>query len=576
MSQFSHRSRAQALARFNHEIFDLLIVGGGITGAAAARDAASRGLKVALVERRDFAWGTSSRSSKLVHGGLRYLENMEFKLVFEALSERANLLKTVPHMVRPLKFYFPVFKGDAHGRGILSLGMWLYDILAIFRTPGVHKSLSRKKLIQDIPFLNSDGLVGGFSYYDASMWDDVLAVQILRSAQEMGAAVANYVEAVSPIYADTEGSPRVTGFVLQDREKPESERIEIRAHQTIVCAGPWTDIVGTKVSPRWHTWLMPSKGVHLVFDHKRVPVPGALVMSHPEDGRIAFVIPRPDYGAGVTIVGTTDGPTTPKPEDAAIDPQDVQYIMRLLDRYFPELKLGTQDIVSAYVGVRPLMAPHAADQTGDEALNEASGGKPSLQKVSREHHIGEGPGGTVVVAGGKYTTHRTMAEEIIDFAVKIWARDFKLGKLSVQLPALRAPKTKAPVNPLATPEMMEKTFAKIPERELVERYGGEAEDVKNIAQNSGGTSDQKNPDGYPLLAAQLRHTMRTEMVLHLEDFYLRRVALYLSRADHGLPWARELSQVWAEELGLGEAEAARELEQLESELARRSAWKKGL
>jgi glycerol-3-phosphate dehydrogenase len=577
MIEFSHRSRAQALSRFKSETFDILIIGGGITGAATARDAASRGLKVALVEKRDFAWGTSSRSSKLVHGGLRYLENMEFKLVFEALSERANLLKTVPHMVRPLKFYFPVYKGDKNGKGIIGLGMWLYDILAIFRTPGIHKSLSKKKLLADMPYLQSEGLVGGFSYYDASMWDDALVMQILRSAEEMGAASANYVEALRPIYENE----RISGFVVRDRERPEGEtgdagEITLKANQVIVCAGPWTDLVGKQVSAGWHQWLMPSKGVHIVFDWKKLPVPGAAVMSHPEDGRIVFVIPRPDYGTGVTIVGTTDGPSPAKPEEVGIETADIQYLLKLLSKYFPDRKLTTTDIMSAYVGIRPLMAPQAADQTG-ATTGSGSGEKPSLQKVSREHHIGEGPAGTVAVAGGKYTTHRTMAQEIVDFAVKIWERDHELGKIASKVPSLKASHTKVPINPMATPEQMLLAYDQVPERELVERYGAEAIDIlKNSCENPDEKGAPVSPAGFPLLASQLRHTMKTEMVMHLEDFYLRRIPLYLAREDHGLPWAEELSHVWAEELGLDQAHAARELEHLKSELARRSSWKKGL
>jgi glycerol-3-phosphate dehydrogenase len=324
---------------------------------------------------------------------------------------------------------------------------------------------------------------------------------------------------------------------------------------------------------------MPSKGVHLVFDHHRIPVNGAMVMSHPEDGRIVFVIPRPDYGKGVTIVGTTDGPSTPKPEETGIDTGDVHYLMALLNKYFPTLELTTKDILSAYVGVRPLMSPTAADQTGGE-VGGSSGGDgsqaPSLQKVSREHHIGEGPGGTVVVAGGKYTTHRNMGEEIVDFALATWKRDHRQGKMKAPVTKHSRSKTKVPVNPLATPAMMAQTFEKVSQRELVERYGAEATDILELAKKLPPPADATDPDGFPEVLTQLRHVMRTEMVMHLEDFFIRRVPLYLARADHGLPWAEALSLIWAEERKLSDADAARELEQLKAELERRSSWKKGL
>lgn len=571
---FSFRSRERDLKRFREETFDLLVIGGGITGAGVARDAARRGLKVALVERCDFAYGTSSRSSKLVHGGLRYLENFEFGLVFEALSERANLLKTAPHMVRPLKFYFPVYQGDANGRFVLMCGMWLYDILSLFRAPGFHKSLSRKKMLKEVPFLKSDGLLGGFSYYDASMWDDVMVVEVLRSAHESGAAIASYVEAMEPLGTVEAGSARdadqagLKGFRVRDLQASSDEMstFEVRAHRTVVCAGPWTDEVGHRLSPEWRKWLSPSKGVHLIFDIKRIPIQGAMVMSH-ADGRIAFVIPRPDFGSGVVVVGTTDGPAPPDPADVEVQSQDADYLLKLLNRYFPELKLTTSDILSAYVGVRPLMG-------GDDASIQ------SLQKVSREHHIGRGPGGATVVAGGKYTTYRKMAEEVVDFTLEEWTKDANAGKvpaLPAHLLSARAAHTRDPMNPQATQQAMALARLRAAEKgvviapELFERYGANATLIQRW-----GSEDRTTewPNGFPDLGAQLRFSIRHEMTMHLRDFYFRRLPLYASRADHGLPWAEKLSRIWAEELGRGESEREAELSLLRSEVEQRSNWLK--
>ncbi len=560
-AQFSFRSRSEAIRRFQDEIFDLLVIGGGITGAAVARDAVSRGLSVALVERKDFAYGTSSRSSKLIHGGLRYLENLEFGLVFEALSERTLLMKTAPQRVRPLLFYMPVYQEDAHGRGLLSMGLWLYDLLAMFRAPSRHRGLSKKTILKEIPFLRAKGLKGGFKYFDASMWDDVLTVETLKNAASQGAAVANYVEAVKPIW---EGD-QIRGFVVRDGEKAQSNGSSsskaewaLRARQTIVCAGPWTDELGAHLSTEWKTWLTPSKGVHLVFAFDRIPIPGALVMSHPEDGRIAFVIPRKDYGEGVVIVGTTDGPTHVDPARAEVEDADVQYLLNLLKQYFPELNLSRADILSAYVGVRPLMG----DATGQSTATSSTS---VLQKVSREHHIDLGPGGTVIVAGGKYTTHRKMAEEIVDFALK--AQPELLKKAG---PA----QTESPVNPKATEAAVQacldaaKQAKQTIPSELIDRFGGEAWTVLKLDS----VSPQKSPAGFPFLEAQLRYSIRQEMTMHLEDFYLRRVPLYLARKDHGLPWTDVLARVWAEEMGREESDVQKEIERLRSELAQRSRW----
>lgn len=566
--QFSFRTREDSLNRFRNEVFDILIIGGGITGAAVARDAASRGLKVALVERKDFAFGTSSRSSKLIHGGLRYLQNFEFSLVFESLAERALLLKTVPHMVRPLPFYLPVYKGDPHGRNLLSLGLWLYDILALFRTPGFHRRLSKREILKDIPYLREDGLLGGFRYFDASMWDDVLAVETLKSAKQWGAAVANYVEAVQPIWKEN----RITGFEIRDCENPSSqETIPIKAHQTILCVGPWTDQLGQKLSLNWKPWLNPSKGVHLIFDLKKIPIPGAMIMSHPDDGRIVFVIPRLDYGSGVVIVGTTDAPTGKDPDEARVSAQDVQYLMELLRKYFPSLNVSSSDILSAYVGVRPLMGEMVYTP-------QFAGGKmePStaLQKVSREHHIDRGPGGTVIVAGGKYTTHRKMAEEIVDFSLKIWKEEGKDPQAPPFPKKIKRSHTRTAVNHRATPEAIraaseeaEKNKIKIPE-ELFNRFGA---DALWIAEQQG-QGEGKDPEGFPLLDQQLKYSIHSEMALHLEDFYLRRVALYACRQDHGLPWAESLAQVWGQELGKSPTQIQVELDRLRSEIQKRSDW----
>lgn len=495
MQEFSFRSRKKTIKQMQSQEFDALIIGGGITGAATARDATMRGLKVALVEKSDFAEGTSSRSSKLVHGGFRYLENMEFGLVFEALSERTNLLKTAPTLVKPLRFYFPVYKGDKHGRFILSLGMWFYDVLALFRSPGFHKRLSQKRLSKEIPFLKTKGLKGGFKYYDASMWDDVLTVEILRDAHEQGAAVANYVEAREPIFEDDQ----LKGFTVKDHES--GENFQIKAKKVIVCAGPWTDLVGAKLKKDWRPWLKPSKGVHLVFDLKKIPVPGAMVMTHPRDGRISFVIPREDMGNGIVIVGTTDSPTPDNPDNAEVAKSDINYLLDLLNRYYPSLNIIEDDILSAYVGVRPLMG----------------GTHEDLQKVSREHYVGEGPGGAVIVAGGKYTTHRTMAQEIVDYT----------------FPKTKHADTKKSFHP--------KAVLKSDEQNKIEEY--------------------------------LKYEIQNGMVVHLSDFLIRRTALFLSRKDHALPFVKKLAELLIHETERPQEDIEKEVRLYKNDVKFRDSWR---
>ena len=526
--EFSSRTRAKNLERLESETYDFLIVGGGITGAGVAWDAASRGYKVALIEKDDFAQGTSSKSSKLVHGGLRYLENYEFHLVHEALTERTYLLEFAPHLVRPLPFYMPVYRDSPHSSYLLSAGMWFYDILSLFRAPALHQRISAGASIRLIQGIKKEGLVCTFKYFDASMWDDALVLDVLVKAHEMGAVICSRAKAVESIH---DKSGNIREMWIQDEFTKKRKKVKFK--RLIVCAGVWTDEVGRMLDKnKWVDWLAPSRGVHLVFDWKRIPVPGAVTMQI-GDGRIAFVIPRHDYGPGVTIVGTTDGPITLSPDhiedESAAIAEDRQYLLELLNQYFPDLKLKNEDILNHYIGIRPLVNPNR---------NKSEGAK-NLQKVSREHTIDHGPGDSVMVAGGKYTTFRKMAEEIVDFATHDWQKE--------------DPKTDgylfAPAHPERIRRAREIARAKgvtIPEK-LFERYGA---DALSIAQIHESVCDQTvtDPDGFPYLEAQFRYSVRHQMVLSIEDFVKRRQPLGLCRQDHGAPWYPLLEKALKEEL----------------------------
>ena len=546
-SRLAVSDRAAHWKRLTTEDWDILVIGGGITGAAVLRDATSRGLKACLVERADYAHGTSSRSSKLVHGGLRYLENLEFGLVFEALSERSFLLKSAPHLVHPLPFYFPVYRGDLHGKNLLRMGMWLYDLLSLFRTPGMHQNFSARRLAREIPELKAEGSRGGFKYYDASMWDDVLVTETLRPALTDGAISLNYCEAVS-LSRDADDLAR--GALVKDLLT--GAQAQIRARQVIACVGPWADQFGKMLDPAWRPWLKPSQGIHLVFDLKRLSLPGAVVMAHPKDGRISFAIPRPDFGAGVTIVGTTDGDTPLDPEEAVGSESEFKYLFALLNDFFPRLKLTEADLVSSYVGVRPLVGP--ADPAGN--------GTPALAKVSREHEIRLAPGGVVMIAGGKYTTHRVMAHQMVDFAVHHAPPG---GYSRVPGPS----NTRGALNPAVTLEKIEslRRAATVPEK-LLSRFGDEAERVLSL--DAGARRERgyatPDPDGFPALAGQLLFALQEEGIVTLRDFYFRRAPLYLSRKDHGMPWAEPLAKLWAQVRALDPSEILLEVASLEKEI----------
>ena len=547
-SEFSYRTRKQNLNRLRTETFDFLIIGGGITGAATARDAALRGFRVALLEKGDFASGTSSTSSKLVHGGLRYLENFEFRLVFESLSERGWQIRDLPHLVRPLRFFVPVYRGEKRGMSLISLGLWLYDLLSLLRTPGLHRRHSPRKMAEKLPGLNPKGLKGGFSYYDATMWDDLLVVENLRAAEAVGALAVNYVEATEALTADG----RIVGTRARDTESGES--FEIRATRTIVAAGPWTDRVGKRLAgstgDAWEPVLEPSRGIHLVFERDRLPVEGAVLMLHPVDGRVSFVIPRDDFGAGVVMVGTTDGPAAADPDHQPIPADDEAYLIDLLGRFFPGQKITQRDVISRTIGIRPLV---------HSAVGDGSGG---LSKVSREHWISTFPNGVTYVAGGKYTTHREMALEIIDHAIAAWDEGARKGTLP-PVPRYALVDTQTP---LLFPAVEE--IAQSPADVGLSRFGAESPLVRTYDLDHADVH-VIDPAGFPFLKGQFLFSVRHEMILTLEDFWFRRTPLYLARRDHGEDFIAPLAELLRRERGVDAATRESWIAALGAAIARR-------
>lgn len=396
------------------EKFDLVIVGGGINGAGAARDAASRGLKVALVEANDFASGTSSRSSKLIHGGVRYLENFEFGLVFEALAERAKLFEIAPHLSEPLRFVIPIFKKSRVGMFKMGMGMWLYDLLATFDSPQMHEKLSPSETLTRAPGLLERELLGSYEYSDGFMDDDRLVYESLRSAAHWGAVSANYCEVIQV----NRKNEKVISLEVSDKISGQS--FELKGDQFIGALGPWTDIFGTQNFKDWNQRMRPTKGIHLTFSKKRIPVEKAVVMA--VEKRILFVIPREDY----VLVGTTDTDFDQNPKDVSVTSEDAQYVLKALQDYFPRLSLNESDILASYAGVRPLVAD----------------GSSSEGKTSREHQIFTWGSNWTQIAGGKYTTYRKMAEELLDFVIlkMPFSKKMSLGSSQTMKP-LRASAT---------------------------------------------------------------------------------------------------------------------------------------
>lgn len=530
MNEFSFRTRKENLQKLKTEIFDILVIGGGINGAGVVRDAALRGLKVALIEADDFAVGTSSRSSKLVHGGIRYLENFEFHLVFEALSERAKLFKIAPHLVHPLRFMIPLFKNSRVGRFKMALGMMLYDLLALFRTPQMHENLNRNETLSRMPILRNGDLLGSSVYSDAYMDDDRLVYETLRSANESSACIINFCKIQKVIFENNKVKQ------VEVIDKKSGEVFLVNCDHIISSVGPWTDIVGSDLLPDWKKILRPTKGVHLTLARERLDLTSAVVMGAQQGNRIVFAIPRHE----MIIIGTTDTDFSGNPTDVVVTKDDIEYLLQITNEYFPNARITKKDILCCYAGVRPLVK--------DESSSEG--------KTSREHTILSDPRGVIFVAGGKYTTYRLMAEQIIDAFFKNQTK-FKKSSFSKC-------QTANPLNPYVAIEELNKAQNKIKndlEKKLVFRYGAEAYEI---------LKKWPNKTYWQLEALQAIHTT---MCLDLTNFFARRTPLINAEKNHGLNYLDEVASTFQTELGWSDAHLQQEKESLKKYIDNLMVWK---
>ncbi|HMJ91199.1 MAG TPA: glycerol-3-phosphate dehydrogenase/oxidase [Candidatus Acidoferrum sp.] len=376
--------RDETRSRLCEGTLDVLVVGGGIVGSGVARDAAMRGLRVGLIEQQDFAAGTSSRSSRLLHGGLRYLEQGRVKLVHEASVEKKTIHRIAPHLSHPLGFIFPTYRGEGRPLWQLRVGVKIYDLLCGGRNFQPSRGFSRIETLDLLPRLKSENLAGAVRYFDALTNDARLVIDTLRSAERHDAALLNYAR-----FHDAQRDGATWRCDITDQVT--GAQHSIRARTIVNATGPWANKV-----PHSAVKLRLSKGIHIVIDHARLPVPSAVVIT--EGKRILFVLP---WGERV-IIGTTDTDFHGAPEDVVTDAQDVAYVLRAVNDFFPEIELRETDIVSTWAGVRPLIAN--------------PDGSPS--DISRAHQIRCPEPGWWDIAGGKLTTYRLMAEQATDQIVQ--------------------------------------------------------------------------------------------------------------------------------------------------------------
>jgi glycerol-3-phosphate dehydrogenase len=540
---------------------DVLVIGGGINGAGIARDAVRRGLTVALLEMNDLATGTSSRSSKLVHGGLRYLEHYEFSLVFEAVSERRILLDIAPHLVNPLGFLFPVYQNSKRKLWFINAGMWVYEGLSLFRSPKRHRSLKQADVVREEPSLKADDISGAPLYYDCSTDDARLTLENALDAAGQRAVVATWAKAVSFI-RDERG--RVAGAVVQDRFTKELK--EVRANVVVNATGPWTDrTIAMSKALQGGSLLRPTKGVHIVVDSARLKVNNAIVCVHPEDGRVLFAIPWGER----TYIGTTDTDFEGDPSEVHATREDVTYLLDAANRYFPASALTDSDVISTWAGLRPLM--RTPEDQGD--VSESS--------VSREHQIIVGADGLITVAGGKLTTYRRMSAEVVDTAVK-------LLRLSNQLPSdIKPARTDQEPLPGAVgwpadddharvagqiEAASEGTVAADTARYLGDTYGMRGLDIaRTVAANP--SLGVRLVDGRPEILACVDWAVQHELAARVTDVMRRRTQLYYRVFDQGLAAAPLVAARMAELLGWSSERMQEEVDLYSEEVAASRAWR---
>lgn len=484
------------------EEFDLLVVGGGITGCGVARDAAMRGLSVALVERDDFASGTSGRSSRLIHGGIRYLEQGQLHLVHESIRERQTLLRIAPHLVQPLAFTWPIYRGARVGKVKLSAGLLVYQLMAVGRSRK-HSTLNAAETLDREPSLKSAGLTGGAVYYDACTDDARLTVANAVSAKLLGATVVSHTRVTSMI----RDGARAAGAVAVSEYSGESR--EIRARVIVNATGVWHNSFNGDQRPQ----LRGSKGVHIGVPRERVGNRDALTLISPVDGRVMFCLP----GGPLAIIGTTDTWTDDSPETVHASPGDLSYLLRSANAYFPQAQLTPDDVVSAWAGIRPLATANAAN--------------PSA--VSREHSIVTDSSGVINVTGGKLTTYRAMAAEIVDRVQEALGRE-KTPALtdSVELPGADRPKE------IARLQREDPALSK----PLV--------------------------DGLAYTGAHLVYGIANEMAQNLSDLLIRRTHLAFETRDHGKSIAPRAADIIAPRLGWNDDTKNARIRDFEADIAR--------
>jgi glycerol-3-phosphate dehydrogenase len=527
------RDRAALLDRLAGTEFDVLVIGGGITGVGAALDAASRGLRVALVEARDLASGTSSRSSKLIHGGLRYLEQFDFKLVWEALRERDLLVsKLAPHLVKPVSFLYPLHRKVLE-RPYVGAGLVLYDAMEGTKRPVPHhRHLTVRGALRMAPGLTPSGLAGALLYYDAQTDDARYTVTVARTAAAHGALIANQVSA-RKLLRDGSAGGRVVGARVRDEES--GREFDVRAKRVVLCAGVWTDLVHELGGIRAGYKVRMSKGVHVVVPYEAIRSDTGIILR--TEKSVLFIIP---WGQR-WIVGTTDTDWTGDRAEPTATSEDIDYILEHANRILAR-PLTRADVIGVYAGLRPLVA--------------ADDSRPTT-KLSREHVVDTPVPGLASIAGGKFTTYRLMARDVVDAAVADYDR-WVPASVTDQLPLLGADGLAAAA---AEADRLAEDYGLPREavEHLLDRYGTLTEEVLELTRDDPSLA-RPLADGHPYLRAEVAYAVTHEGARHVEDVLVRRVRLFIETGAHGAEAVGPVTSIMGDLLGWDAARRAAETE----------------